>query len=54
MTHTEVKALFEAKLAESKAIIESAKNGQELIIKSEISYCDDKLIEAAEYDEKGQ
>ncbi len=54
MTHLEIRELFDKKLSEAKALIESAKNSEGLSIKQTLSYCDDDMNESPDYNEKGE
>lgn len=52
MTHNEARELIVKKIADAKALIESAKNGDALSVKTTLGYYDDKLNESDTYDER--
>ena len=52
MTHNEARELIKKKIADAKALIESAKNGDALSVKTTLGYYDDKLNESDTYDER--
>lgn len=54
MTHSEARALIEKKICDAKALIENAKGGDALDVKTTLGYYDDDLNESAEYDERGE
>ena len=49
MTHSEIKAVFEKKIADALVAIKSAKNGDMLSINTSLSYIDDNMVERPDY-----
>lgn len=52
MTHSEIKAICEKKIAEAVSAIKNAKNGELLTINTSLSYIDDSFVEKSGYNGK--